>query len=101
MGHVLNNTIQDILARRARQEGKSVLWLQEQTMPELLQTKVEQALRKENEPKRLGREKFLEHASDWRDKHGGIIFKQLQKLVAHVIGIGMFTLLTKTIRMRF
>ena len=82
MGHVLNNTIQDILARRARQEGKSVLWLPGTDHAGIAtQTKVEQALRKEGMSRRdLGREKFLEHASDWRDKHGGIIFKQLQKL---------------------
>jgi valyl-tRNA synthetase len=82
MGHVLNNTIQDILARRARQEGQSVLWLPGTDHAGIAtQTKVEQALREEGKNRRdLGREKFLEHASDWRDKHGGIIFKQLQKL---------------------
>jgi valyl-tRNA synthetase len=82
MGHVLNNTIQDILARRARQEGKSVLWLPGTDHAGIAtQTKVEQALRKEGKDRRsMGRKKFLEHAAEWRDKHGGIIFNQLQKL---------------------
>ena len=82
MGHVLNNTIQDILARRARQEGKSVLWLPGTDHAGIAtQTKVEQALLKEGKSRRdLGRDKFLEHACEWRDEHGGIIFKQLQKL---------------------
>ena len=82
MGHVLNNTIQDILARRARQEGKSVLWLPGTDHAGIAtQTKVEQSLAKEGKSRReLGRENFLEHACIWRDKHGGIILKQLQKL---------------------
>ena len=82
MGHVLNNTIQDILARRARQEGKSVLWLPGTDHAGIAtQTKVEQFLAKEGKSRReLGRENFLEHACIWRDKHGGIILKQLQKL---------------------
>ena len=82
MGHVLNNTIQDILARRARQEGQSVLWLPGTDHAGIAtQTKVEQALRKEGTSRRdLGRDKFLEKACEWRDEHGGIIFKQLQKL---------------------
>ena len=82
MGHVLNNTIQDILARRARQEGQSVLWLPGTDHAGIAtQTKVEQALRKESTSRRdLGRDKFLEKACEWRDEHGGIIFKQLQKL---------------------
>ena len=82
MGHVLNNTIQDILARRARQEGKSVLWLPGTDHAGIAtQTKVEQSLAKEGKSRReLGRDNFLEHAALWRDKHGGIILKQLQKL---------------------
>lgn len=82
MGHVLNNTIQDILTRRARQEGHSVLWLPGTDHAGIAtQTKVEQALRREGTSRRdLGREKFLEKACEWRDEHGGIIFKQLQKL---------------------
>tara|TARA_A100001015_G_scaffold224083_1_gene252591 strand:+ start:1366 stop:2070 length:705 start_codon:yes stop_codon:yes gene_type:complete len=82
MGHVLNNTIQDILARRARQEGMSVLWLPGTDHAGIAtQTKVEQALFKEGKSRQeLGRSNFLDHAALWRDKHGGIILKQLQKL---------------------
>ena len=82
MGHMLNNTIQDILARRARQEGKSVLWLPGTDHAGIAtQTKVEQSLAKEGKSRReLGRDNFLEHAALWRDKHGGIILNQLQKL---------------------
>ena len=82
MGHVLNNTIQDILARRARQKGKSVLWLPGTDHAGIAtQTKVEQSLRNEGKTRAdLGRENFLEHAKMWRDKHGGIILEQLKKL---------------------
>ncbi len=82
MGHVLNNTIQDILARRARQHGYSTLWLPGTDHAGIAtQTKVEQQLRKEGKTKHdLGRDGFLEHAKEWRDKHGGIILKQLRKL---------------------
>ena len=64
MGHVLNNTIQDILARRARQKGKSVLWLPGTDHAGIAtQTKVEQSLRNEGKTRAdLGRENFLEHA---------------------------------------
>jgi valyl-tRNA synthetase len=82
MGHVLNNTIQDILARRARQQGKSVLWLPGTDHAGIAtQTKVEQALKKDGMSRQeLGREKFIDHAKKWRDKHGGIILEQLKKL---------------------
>ena len=82
MGHVLNNTIQDILARRARQKGHSTLWLPGTDHAGIAtQTKVEQQLRKDGKNKHdLGREGFIEHAKEWRDKHGGIILKQLRKL---------------------
>lgn len=84
MGHVLNNTIQDILVRRARQEGKNALWLPGTDHAGIAtQTKVEQALRKEGKDRReLGREKFLERAREWRDAHGGIIIQQLKRLGA-------------------
>src|SRR5262245_10746579 len=84
MGHVLNNTIQDILARKARMEGKEVLWLPGTDHAGIsTQTMVEKALRKQGLMKHredLGREKFLEHAWAWKEKHGGIIIKQLKKL---------------------
>ncbi len=84
MGHVLNNTIQDILARKARMDGKEVLWLPGTDHAGIAtQAVVEKALRKQGVMKHrddLGREKFLEHVWAWRQKHGGIIIQQLQKL---------------------
>lgn len=83
LGHVLNNTIQDILARRARMEGKDVLWLPGTDHAGIAtQSKVEQKLRKEERKTRhdLGREKFLEQVWEWKDKHGGIIIEQLKRL---------------------
>jgi valyl-tRNA synthetase len=84
MGHVLNNTIQDILSRKARMEGKEVLWLPGTDHAGIAtQAVVEKALRKQGVMKHredLGREKFLEHVWSWKEKHGGIILKQLQKL---------------------
>ena len=84
MGHVLNNTIQDILIRRARQQGKSAVWIPGTDHAGVAtQTKVEAFLRKNgSSAKKLGREKFLETAKEWRDKHGGIIIEQLKKLGA-------------------
>ncbi|BDS08530.1 valine--tRNA ligase [Oceaniferula spumae] len=83
LGHVLNNTIQDILARRARQEGKEVLWLPGTDHAGIAtQTKVEKQLREEEGKTRrdVGREAFLERVWDWKDKHGGIIIQQLKRL---------------------
>ena len=70
------------LGRRARQKGKSVLWLPGTDHAGIAtQTKVEQSLRNEGKTRAdLGRENFLEHAKMWRDKHGGIILEQLKKL---------------------
>ena len=84
MGHVLNNTIQDILIRRARQLGKSAIWIPGTDHAGVAtQTKVEKVLRAEgSSARKLGREKFIERAKDWRDKHGGIIIEQLKKLGA-------------------
>ena len=85
MGHVLNNTIQDILIRRARQLGKNAVWIPGTDHAGVAtQTKVEAYLRKEKHTsaKELGREKFVEIAKQWRDKHGGIIIGQLKKLGA-------------------
>ncbi len=84
MGHVLNNTIQDILIRRARQEGKSAVWIPGTDHAGVAtQTKVDAYLRSEGTSAReLGRDKFIERAKAWRDKHGGIIIEQLKKLGA-------------------
>ena len=86
MGHVLNNTIQDILARKARMDGKEVLWLPGTDHAGIAtQTVVEKALKKAGEIKHrddLGREKFLERVWQWKEKHGGIIIQQLKKLGA-------------------
>lgn len=83
LGHVLNNTIQDVLARRARQEGKEVLWLPGTDHAGIAtQTKVEQKIREEDKLTRrdLGRDRFLEKVWEWKEKHGGIIIKQLKRL---------------------
>ncbi len=84
MGHVLDNTLQDIFIRRARVEGKSALWFPGTDHASIAtQVKVEKALRAEGTSRReLGREKFLERAWQWSDEHGGIIFKQLRRLGA-------------------
>jgi len=83
LGHVLNNALQDILARRARQEGKEVLWLPGTDHAGIAtQAKVERELR-ENEGKTrrdLGRDEFLKRVWDFKDKHGDIIIKQLKRL---------------------
>src|SRR5829696_2226810 len=84
LGHVLNNTIQDILARRARMLGKEVLWLPGVDHAGIAtQNQVEKALKKEGAIKHrndLGREKLVEKIWEWKDKYGGIIIQQLQKL---------------------
>ena len=86
MGHVLNNTIQDILARKARMDGREVLWLPGTDHAGIAtQTVVEKALKKSGEIRHrddLGREKFLERVWQWKEKHGGIIIQQLKKLGA-------------------
>ena len=83
LGHVLNNTIQDILARRARMHGFEVLWLPGTDHAGVgTQTAVEKHLRKtENKTRHdVGREEFLRRVVDWQDKHGGIIIQQLKRL---------------------
>src|SRR5579863_7949353 len=86
LGHVLNNTIQDILCRKARMDGKEVLWLPGTDHAGIAtQTVVERTLKKSGEIKHrddLGREKFLERIWQWKEKHGGIIIQQLKKLGA-------------------
>ena len=82
MGHVLNNTIQDVLIRKARMEGKEVCWVPGTdhasiaTETKVVKMLAEQGIEKDD----LTREKFLEHAWDWKKKYGGIIISQLQKL---------------------
>ena len=83
LGHVLNNTIQDVLARRARMLGREVLWLPGTDHAGIAtQTVVERKLRREEGKTRrdLGREAFLERVREWKEKHGGIIIQQLKKL---------------------
>lgn len=85
MGHVLNNTIQDILARKARMEGKEVLWLPGTDHAGIAtQVMVEKKIKKEEKKSRydLGREEFLKRVWEWKEKHGGIIIDQLKKLGA-------------------
>src|SRR5947199_5940009 len=81
LGHVLNNTIQDILARRARMQGFEVVWLPGMDHAGIgTQSAVEKYLRRtENKTRHdLGREEFLRRVLEWQDKHGGIIIEQLK-----------------------
>src|SRR6201994_3004372 len=82
MGHVLNTTIQDILARRARALGKEVLWLPGMDNAGIAtQNVVEKMLRAEKKTKHdLGREAFVQKVWEWKEKHGGIIIEQLKRL---------------------
>ena len=83
MGHVLNNTIQDVLARKARMDGKEVLWLPGTDHAGIAtEGMVAKQLRKEEKKTKqdIGREEFLKRVWTWKDKHGGIIISQLKKL---------------------
>ncbi len=84
MGHMLNNTIQDVLVRRARMQGKNACWLPGTDHASIAtEAKVVNKLREEGIKKSdLSREDFLNHAFEWKDKHGGIILEQLKKLGA-------------------
>ena len=84
MGHMLNNTIQDVLVRRARMMGKNACWVPGTDHASIAtEAKVVAKLRNEGIEKRdLTREKFLEYAWEWTNKHGGIILEQLKKLGA-------------------
>ena len=84
MGHMLNNTIQDILIRRARMEGKNALWVPGTDHASIAtEAKVVAKLASEGIKKTdLTRDEFLKHAWEWTDKHGGIILEQLKKLGA-------------------
>lgn len=84
MGHMLNNTIQDILVRRARMEGKNACWVPGTdhasiaTEAKVVNKLAVQGIKKSD----LSREEFLKYAWEWKEEHGGIILKQLQKLGA-------------------
>jgi len=84
MGHMLNNTIQDVLVRRARMQGKNACWVPGTDHASIAtEAKVVQKLRTEGIKKSdLTRDEFLAHAFDWKEKHGGIILEQLKKLGA-------------------
>lgn len=84
MGHMLNNTIQDILVRRARMQGKNTCWVPGTDHASIAtEAKVVAKLKDEGIDKnKLSREEFLEHAWEWKEKHGGIILEQLKKLGA-------------------
>lgn len=84
MGHMLNNTIQDVLIRRARMQGKNACWVPGTDHASIAtEAKVVQMLREKGIKKSdLSREDFLKHAWEWKEKYGGIILKQLEKLGA-------------------
>jgi len=84
MGHMLNNSIQDILVRRARMQGKNACWVPGTDHASIAtEAKIVDKLRKEGISKdSLTRNEFLSHAWEWTDKHGGIILEQLKKLGA-------------------
>jgi|688.fasta_scaffold56214_2 valyl-tRNA synthetase len=84
MGHMLNNTIQDVLVRKARMEGKNACWIPGTdhasiaTEAKVVNKLLEQGIKKSD----LTREEFLKHAWEWKEQHGGIILEQLKKLGA-------------------
>jgi len=82
MGHVLNNTIQDILIRKARMEGKNACWIPGTDHASIAtESKVTKMLQEQGINKKdLSRDEFLEHAWQWKEKYGGTIINQLQKL---------------------
>ena len=84
MGHMLNNTLQDVLVRRARMQGKNACWVPGTDHASIAtEAKVVAKLKAEGIDKAsLTREQFLEHAWEWKEKHGGIILQQLRKLGA-------------------
>jgi valyl-tRNA synthetase len=84
MGHMLNNTIQDILIRKARMDGKNACWVPGTDHASIAtEAKVVKMLREQGIKKGdLSREKFLEYAWEWKEKYGGIILQQLQKIGA-------------------
>ena len=84
MGHMLNNTIQDVLVRRARMQGKNACWLPGTDHASIAtEARVVARLKKAGIKKTdLSRDEFLKHAWEWKEEHGGIILEQLKKLGA-------------------
>ncbi len=84
MGHMLNNTLQDVLVRRARMQGKNACWVPGTDHASIAtEAKVVAKLKAEGIDKnKITREEFLKHAWEWKEKHGGIILEQLKKLGA-------------------
>ena len=85
MGHMLNNTIQDVLIRKARMDGKNACWVPGTDHASIAtEAKVVRWLREEKglTKSEVGRERFIEYAWEWTEKYGGIILKQLQRLGA-------------------
>ena len=84
MGHMLNNTIQDVLVRRARMMGKNACWVPGTDHASIAtEAKVVNKLKAQGIDKsKLTREEFMTHAWEWKEKHGGIILEQLKKLGA-------------------
>ena len=84
MGHMLNNTLQDVLIRKARMQGFNACWVPGTDHASIAtEAKVVQKLAKEGIDKSsLSRDEFLQHAWEWKEKHGGIILEQLKKLGA-------------------
>ena len=103
MGHMLNNTLQDVLVRRARMLGKNACWVPGTDHASIAtEAKVVNKLKQEGISKEdLTREEFLQHAWEWKEKHGGIILDQLKKLGASWIGIGLLLQWTKSFLLPF
>ena len=92
MGHMLNNTIQDVLVRRARMLGKNACWVPGTDHASIAtEVKVVQNLEKVLEKSDFSRDEFLQESWDWTEKHGGIILEQLKSWVLHVIERTRFT----------
>ena len=100
MGHMLNNTIQDILVRRARMMGKNACWVPGTdhasiaTEAKVVNRLAGQGIKKTD----LTRDEFLRHAWEWKEEHGGIILKQLRKLGLPAIGIVRRSRWTRNVR---
>ena len=88
MGHMLHNSIQDILTRRARMQGKEACWVPGTDHASIATEAKVVAMLKEKgiEKSSLSRDEFLKYAWEWKEKYGGIILEQLKKLEPHAIG---------------